>query len=300
MKRLLRVLCTVLLGMYALTTNAQQDVLFSHEYFSRVNKNPASTGNTDDIDVFLYGKLQWLGIENSPKTTVLDITNYVDKIRSGLGATLMLDAAGVGRRSTNAKLVYNYQFNINNSNILSLGLAGGLNMSSVDYTEHKIEDDSERADGYPSEKQREISPDVNIGLEWNNPHFSFGISMNHVMNGDSSEFKPRRSFYMYGSILCQMNQNLDFIPTLSYMHQYQYNVGDLGFMFFLHRTYWAGLSWRPDLHDKMHQSMMILSVGFSVSKFRFGYSYDLGFGSDYQLPSNSHEFMVSYGIGKNK
>lgn len=69
-KKYILALCAALL---ALTSYAQQDLMLSQEVFSRVNKNPAATGNTNDIDIFLHGRIQWAGIENGPKTTVLNV-----------------------------------------------------------------------------------------------------------------------------------------------------------------------------------------------------------------------------------
>ena len=39
---------------------AQQDLHFTQQIFSRMNVNPAATGNTADVDIFLLGRLQWL------------------------------------------------------------------------------------------------------------------------------------------------------------------------------------------------------------------------------------------------
>lgn len=46
---------------------AQRDIMLSQQFFSRLNINPSATGNTDDVDIFLLGRWQWIGLENSPK-----------------------------------------------------------------------------------------------------------------------------------------------------------------------------------------------------------------------------------------
>ena len=76
------ILYTLFTALGLLQASAQQDLLLSQEIFSRVNKNPAATGNTNDVDIFLHGRIQWAGIENSPRTGVLNVTNYIDKIKS--------------------------------------------------------------------------------------------------------------------------------------------------------------------------------------------------------------------------
>ncbi|MBR5973235.1 MAG: type IX secretion system membrane protein PorP/SprF, partial [Paludibacteraceae bacterium] len=52
-----------LLGL-SFSLSAQQDMLLTQEYFSRVNRNPAATGNSNDIDIFLHGRIQWVGVDN--------------------------------------------------------------------------------------------------------------------------------------------------------------------------------------------------------------------------------------------
>ncbi|MCQ2189363.1 MAG: PorP/SprF family type IX secretion system membrane protein [Paludibacteraceae bacterium] len=298
MKYLFRVLCSVWLGTIFMTVNAQQDVLLSQEYFSRVNKNPAATGNTNDLDIFLYGRLQWVGIENAPKTSVLNVTNYIEKIQSGFGLSAWIDAMGVGRYTSNAKLIYNYQFNLNATNILSLGLGAGMNMVSLDPSVHSMDDETD--DSYLVGKETKISPDFNVGMEWNNPHFSCGLSTAHVTYRTQTTFMPGRHLYVYVSVPCQFSDKLDMIPTFSFMRQNGNNVMDVAALFFLKRSYWAGVSWRPDLHDEIYQSMVSFSIGFEVKKFRLGYSFDLGLGTENLLPSNTHEVMLSYGIEKKR
>ena len=289
-----------LLGV-SMTLSAQQDMLLTQEYFSRVNRNPAATGNSNDIDIFLHGRIQWVGVDNGPKTFVLNATDYEDKIRSGFGLSYTFDAMGVKHHNSNVKVSYNYQFNLNKNNILALGLGAGVNILSYNNLANILDDDSERSDlSYLNETGRVLSPDFSFGLDLNNPHFNFGASIDHILAGEESNTHQRRTLYAYVSVPFVLGEKLDMIPSLTYMHQKYTNVADLTLLFFLQRSYWAGVTWRPDVRDKMKQHIMAFTLGFDIKKFRFGYSYDLGIGADSQLPANTHEVMLSYGIGKNK
>ena len=125
------------------TASAQQDLMLSQEIFSRVNKNPAATGNTEDIDIFLHGRIQWAGIDNSPRTGVLNVTNYIDKIKSGMGFTCSYDKMGVAHSTTNMKLVYAYQLDLTDKYVLSLGLGAGVNIGYIDPYQNTVDDASE-------------------------------------------------------------------------------------------------------------------------------------------------------------
>jgi len=300
MKKILHILIVAASSMICLTAQAQ-DLMLSQEIFSRVNKNPAATGNTDDIDIFLHGRIQWAGVEHGPKTTVLNVTNYEDAIRSGFGLTASYDCIGKGHNTLNAKLVYSYQIDINKRHILAMGLGAGVNVGGYDHTAIGLEDDSEIAeDEALSDKERKLSPDFDLGFEFSNIYWTLGLSCTHILNKETTMFKTGRHFYLYGTSLLPLNHNFDLGPTISVMHRKKTNVIEIGSLAFFKRTIWGGVTWRTDFHNVVNPSTLIFSLGFERSKFRFGYSFDCGIGKLNQLPSNTHEIILSYGIEKKR
>lgn len=298
MKKRIYILLVLSLTTSIFTANAQQDLLLSQEIFSRVNKNPAATGNSNDIDIFLHGRLQWTGMDKGPKTTVLNVTNYVEKIKSGFGLSFSYDCFGVAHSSTNAKLAYSFQMDLSERYILSLGLGAGVYAGKIDYTKHKLEDMSEFNDGeYIMDKETRLSPDFDFGFELSNPLWTLGVSMTHLLNSESTSFKSGRHLYAYWTSLLPLGDNFSLGPTVSYMHHDQANLMEVGSLVFFKNLYWGGVTWRPDLHDKMNPSVLVFTLGFEKSRFRFGYSFDMSVGSDNLLPP-SHEIILSYGIAK--
>ena len=77
MKKLL-----VLIGFLSLgwAVNAQQELLLSQQYFSRINKNPAGIGNVEDVDLFLLGHYQYAGVEDAPKTLLFNAQTFISQI----------------------------------------------------------------------------------------------------------------------------------------------------------------------------------------------------------------------------
>lgn len=301
---MIKIFQKILVGVFALSCHiafAQQDLLLSQEIFSRVNKNPAATGNTDDIDIFLHGRIQWAGVDNGPRTTVLNVTDYEDNLHSGFGLSLSMDRIGVGHKMVNGKLAYSYQITMKERTILSLGLGAGVNVGGYDYLSNSVEDESERyEEDVLSEKEVKASPDFDLGLELSNIHWTLGFSCTHLMNKESTPYKSGRHIYLYWTGLFPVNDKFDLAPAISFMHHDKFNVLEIGSLVFINRTIWGGLTWRPDYYSYMEPSMLVITAGFEVRKFRFGYSFDLGLGSSYQLPSNTHEVILSYGIGKKK
>lgn len=296
-----RFILTLCLSLLALSSYAQQDLMLSQEIFSRVNKNPAATGNTNDIDIFLHGRIQWAGVDNGPKTTVLNVTNYLDKIHSGVGFTMSYDHMGVGHNTTNMKLVYSYQIDLCEQYVLAMGLGAGINIGGFDYTANTMDDANEYGcDTYPYDKEVRVSPDFDLGFELNNPMWTVGVSMTHLTNKLSNTFRSGRHLYLYGIGDIHLNEQWILAPVINFFHHNKTNVFEIGSLAYYRRMYWGGLSWRPDLHDKLNPSMMVFTLGLEWKKFRFGYSYDLGLGSNDLLPSNTHEVILSYGIDKKR
>ena len=100
-------LLTVLFALaYGISSYAQQDLMVSQQIFSRMNINPAGTGNIERFDAFLLGRLQWAGVDNTPRTGLLNFVYYNEPLRSSIGLTANYDNQGIGNSQTNVQAVY--------------------------------------------------------------------------------------------------------------------------------------------------------------------------------------------------
>ncbi|MBP5456264.1 MAG: PorP/SprF family type IX secretion system membrane protein [Paludibacteraceae bacterium] len=287
----------VMLGLFP--AKAQQDLLLSQEIFSRVNKNPAATGNTEDIDIFLHGRMQWAGVDNSPRTGVLNVTNYIDRINSGMGFTCSYDKMGVAHSTTNLKLVYSYHLDLSDKYLLSLGLGAGANIGYFDPYQNIIDDESEFGDAtLPAEEETKFSPDFDFGVELSNLFWTLGASVTHLTKDKMTTFEPERHYYIYVTSLIPLCGKWEMAPTISYMHRNKTNLVEVGSLAFYDRFLWGGLTLRPDINEKFDPSMLVMTLGVEWRKIRFGYSYDLGFGANEHLSASTHEIILSYGIDK--
>ena len=280
---------------------AQQDLMLSHEIISRINKNPAGTGNSEDIDIFLHGRMQWIGVENAPKSGLLNVTDYIENINSGIGLSLAYDKFGVGHSNTDAKLVYSYHIDVNDNFIVAFGVSGGVYVSYFNPYDNTVEDEQKYFKAsFMEEKETKVSPDFNVGVELSQRAWTLGASITHLINNEAESATQGRHFYAYITSLLPLNPIWAVGPTASYMHRNQTDVLEIGSMAFYNRLLWGGITWRPDLNNRLDPSVLALTLGCEWKKFRVGYSYDLGLGSKNQLPPNTHELTLSVGIEKSK
>ena len=87
------------------SVNAQNDFLLTEQLFSRIATNPAGTGNSENVNAFYLGRLQWSGFTGAPVSNLLNVHFYSPKMSSGFGASFSYDESGIAYPDLNAKLV---------------------------------------------------------------------------------------------------------------------------------------------------------------------------------------------------
>ena len=290
--------------MMCLTASAQQDLLLSQQFFSRINKNPAGTGNVTDLDLFLLGRYQYIEIKDAPKSGVLNAQTFIDKWSSGFGLSVSFDKIGPGRSTTNAKLAYAYTVGLTDELILSLGLSAGIQSGYFDPSKYKWDDEDEwqrGLDGVPATAENKISPDFDFGFELTTPRFLLGASATHITQNQSTTFISGRHFYVYTRYLFSLSESFELAPALVWMHKSKVDVAELQLMAFYERFLWGGLTYSPDIHDKFKTNPVAATLGIEYRGFRIGYTFGWAFGATSKLSGNAQELMLSYSIsGRNK
>ena len=270
---------------------AQNDVLLTQQWLSRINQNPAATGNSNNIDVFILARQQWMGFENAPSTQALNIHNYFYGIRSGLGLTAIRDETGVGNRTINAKLAYAYHTNLSDDWLLSLGLSAGVIQNTFDPAAHFFVGSDPQLEKL--EKTNRFEPDFDFGVELSSGRFLFGASVTHIarLPNRATTVKLSQQYFGYMSYKQPIDQRLDLIFGLRGTNFDHSPFFDISLSAFLLKKYWLGAMFRP---DNAVAAMLGMQIGF----VRFGYAYDYSIGSAASLARNSHEIMISFKIGK--
>ncbi|MBO4530015.1 MAG: PorP/SprF family type IX secretion system membrane protein [Paludibacteraceae bacterium] len=296
---------TIFTLLFSVSVFAQRDLMLSQQFFSRVNMNPSATGNTDDVDIFLLGRWQWIGLDDSPKSGVLNLTNYFDKVRSGIGFTASYDDLGIASRTLNVKAAYAYHLNLNESILMSFGLSAGILHHYLDPQRHRYLDpeELEKITLNHGDKLSEVKPDMDFGVELAMPKFMFGASVNHLLNNEEmvTTTIPGRQFNWYIRGLFSCSETFDLAPALIYTHRNKTNRAELNLMMFYKRFVWWGFTYRPDLNgtDNFSSHFVHMNVGLEYKKFRVGYAFELGLGDvANSLSRNASEIMLSFRIEK--
>jgi len=282
----------LLLCIISLSVYGQSDIFLTQQWFSRINMNPAATGNSNHVDIFLLNRQQWTGFEHAPRTSVLNAHSYFNAIQSGLGFSLMLDKLGVSHQTVNAMFSYAYHIDLTEEILLSTGLSGGIYNNHWDPKENrKIQEDDPE---FLVNKSSRTAADFNTGLELNAYGATFGASITHLLNSSPENAltsKPGREFYVYSRYRWTYDRDIDIAPGIMYRNGNHSHFLDFNVTGYYQKKYWAGLSFRP-------KNSFALMLGGEYSIFRFGYSYDRSVGVLSSLAMNTHEIMLSARIQK--
>ena len=284
-----RIILSVLMFAVGVAAYGQSDIFLTQQWFSRINMNPAATGNSNNVDVFLLNRQQWIGFENAPRTSILNAHSYFNAIQSGLGLSMMFDKIGASRQTLNAMASYAYHISLTDEILLSLGLSGGIYNSNWDPSRNRFNEEVD--DGSLSDKSSRTAGDFNAGFEMNVYGVIFGASLTHLLNSSPDIGKPGREVYGYARYRWAVSRDIDIAPGVMFRNANYCNFFDVNITGFYLKKYWAGLSFRPN-------NSMAIMLGGEFGMFRVGYAYDRSIGNVLSLAANTHEFMLSVRIQK--
>ncbi|MDR0420149.1 MAG: PorP/SprF family type IX secretion system membrane protein [Prevotellaceae bacterium] len=285
MKKIVLILTVLFSGI---SLYGQSDAILTQQWLSRINCNPAATGNTNDLNIFLLHRTQWSGFDDdAPQTSMLNATNYFEKINSGVGVSLSYDKEGQLNTNLNAKIAYAYHLKLGNQTLLSLGLGVNLQDRAIDWNKVKMVHPELEVVG----KESKTGIDFDFGLEFNVSRFTLGASWNRIgkssING-LNNFKNGQQLYTYARYRITACEGVDIAPTVSYVYANHMDVWEAGLTAFLLDKFWAGAAYRHDV-------ALAFMAGFEFNMFRVGYAYDHYIKAASDL-GGTHEIMLSVKI----
>jgi type IX secretion system PorP/SprF family membrane protein len=277
--------------------------------YSRFVYNPATAGmkqvptESDGLNLTLLGRQQWLGIDGGPRMSALSVQSALsDDLRSGLGASVILDELGP-LSSVGVDVSYAFYLPIGtNGAQLNFGVSGGFRQKSLNgnwiYDRDLNGDDPAIIDAPTSD----IVPSLGAGIYFSGPdnRYYFGISGQDLLEpsiegllsqqtiGDDS--KVARSFFVMGGYRFDLPNEMSLEPTVLarteglFPPQVDVNV------YWRYKPLTIGAGYRA-FNDSFSGML-----GFNISPNAFlGYSYDytlsaLNFAGDV----STHELILSY------
>ncbi len=296
---------------------AQADAQLTQYWAVPAYYNPAATGTTDFVRIRGGAKLQWLGIENAPKSflATADSPLKIGSKRIGLGVNFSQESLGLFSNLL-ANIQASYKIKLFKGE-LSIGLQGGYYNSKFKGSEIYIPDNDDYHQGsdtsLPTQDLTGNAFDFSAGLHFSHKYFSVGISGLHLLepsvklniegneSSDSQEYETilaRQLYFIADGNIPIKNTLFEMQPSLLVRTDF----AGFGAEVTARARYNKFISFGIGYRWKEALSVM---VGAEFKNFFLGYAYDYPMSAINKASSGSHELIAGYSLkldfsGKNK
>ena len=289
---------------------------FSQFFAAPLYLAPSFAGATDGSRVILNYRNQWPSLPGTFVTYSFAFDHYFHDYNSGIGLMLFRDQAGSSNLSTtNAGLLYSYNFNIDRNWTIRPGLHFIYSQRNIDYSQFLFADQI-NLDGNDAgstitsfEMERVSYFDASFSVLAHTQSTWFGASVDHLMTPDQSVTNTTSSMPLkisaFGGYRFQLQGGLggisDEFVTLNalFKNQGSFNQLDVG-------GYWSkeplsfGLLYRGVLvfnnpiYGNYNNDALVLMTAFRRENIRVGYSYDFTISNLGGATGGSHELSIIY------
>jgi type IX secretion system PorP/SprF family membrane protein len=289
-----KIIFVIIFICFALILRAQQDPQFSQNMFNILSVNPAYASAENDIVISAINRQQWVGFDNAPVTTVVNLSTPVQLGGTihGLGLSVIRDELGF-EKNTGVKFSYSYQKIIYNGT-LHLGISIGFQNNALkgewyvpdgdDYP--TIQDDL----GAAAIDEGKMVLDPGLGIFYKTDNFYAGVSVLHVTESSVSYSESvgtylARHYYATAGYNFKLDNNWEVIPSFFYKTDAVVSQIDINSLLRYNKKIWGGVSYRVD-------DAIVGMIGVLFNNgIQIGYAYDI---STSKIAKASHEFLLTY------
>lgn len=326
MKQLLTFIVAMLLFVPSVV--AQADGQLTQYFEVPTYYNPAAIGSTDYVRIRAGSRMQWIGIDNAPRTFLLTADSPLKLFgkRIGVGIVASSESAGLFR-TLNIGLQFGYKIKLWKGELtpaLQVGFANEVFKGSEVFIPD--DDDYHQAtdDAIPKTDVSGNALDLGVGLFYSRPKWWVGVSCQHVnsptvtfqsengidagggttsTDGDEGPKKyqftfDRTLYFMAGGNIPIKNTLFEVMPSMMFKTDFNFWRAEVTGRVRWKKFLTAGVAYRYD--DAVSAILAAEYKGFYV-----GYSYDYPVSAISKASSGSHEILAGYSLkldfsGKNK
>lgn len=300
------------LVMAATSAFAQGDAQFTQYWAVPTYYNPAATGTIDFIRIRGGAKLQWLGIENAPKSFLGAADMPVKlgkKHRLGVGVLFNQESIGLyNNLGVGAQISYKFKFL---KGIWSVGIQPGYYNSKFNGSDVYIPegDDFHQPDD-PDLPNSDVSGnafDISAGILYSHKYFNVGISVLHITeptltmddeggsDQETVEFQtvlPRQAYFTADGNIPLRNSLFSLQPSLLVRTDFSNFSAEATMRTTYNRFISFGVGYR-------YKEAISAMVAVEFKNFFLGYAYDYPLSALAKASSGSHEIVAGYMVKLN-
>lgn len=309
--KFLRFSIFLLSAITAIIASGQTDAQLSQYYEVPSFYNPAAIGLTDNLRIRGGARLQWVGIDNAPRTFagVADMPFKIGRKRLGVGLVLNQESLGLyNSLNINAQIAYKFR---KLKGEWTVGLGIGLYDQGFKGSEVYLPSDDDYHQGtdnaIPTSDIHGTGLDLSAGIWYQHKYFRAGISGTHLNNptvnmtsetessgGSTTEtkytFTAKRTLYFIGEGNIPIKNTLfEILPSVLVKSDFTNTAAEINARARYNHFISFGVGYRWN-------SAVIATVAAEIKNFYIGYSYDYATNAIGKASSGSHEVFVGYSM----
>lgn len=288
MKRMINGLITAVALLYAVNASAQQEPIFTHYLQNPVSINPAIAGTVRNLNMSLISRLQWVGLENAPRSFSLSAHMPWPEKKIGVGMNITNDNTWPVS-NTHISGAYAYRMPVTDDMTLSLGIKGGFTYYYASLTSLQINnpDDPEFA-----QNEKRFYPNIGAGAYLYSYKFFVGLSLPRFLQTSfNKKFDKalKSPLYIMGGYNFDINSEWIFMPSMLMGAMVGLPMScDVTAKFLYRDKFYFGTHYR--IGDALG-----LFFDMKINKYlAVGYAFDFSLNKLSRVNTGTHELMVSY------
>ena len=307
----------LLIFISSVSGKAQDELMLTQHWAIPTFYNPANTGNTDYLRIRGGARLQWLGIENAPRSFfgAADTPFMLGSKRIGAGITAMQESLGLFS-NLNLGVQISYKFKLGKG-VLSIGVQPAYYNSQFKGSKVVLPDNDDYHQGsdtsIPTQDLTGNHFDLSAGVSYSLNWLTVGVSCMHIMNptvnlnlqGSSSNEAqqyqtelPRQLYLIADGNIPLKNSLFELQPSLLLTSNLEGFTGEIAMRSTYNKFLTFGVAYR-------YQDAVGVTIGGEYKNFFLGYAYEYPLSGINKASSGSHEIVAGYSLkldfsGKNK
>lgn len=296
---------------------AQSDIQLAQHWAVPSLYNPGATGTSDYLRIRGAARLQWIGIDNAPKSFIAAAESplMIGKKKIGLGLNMAQESIGLFS-NMDINIQASYKLKILKGE-LSIGVQGGFLSEKFKGSKVFIPDGDDyhesTDEAIPNQDVSGNIFDLGAGIQYTHRYFHVGVSGLHLLNptvsmrldgseaSDSKEYQvevPRMLYFTAGGNIGIKNTLFELQPSLLVKTDFSLFTAEAMVRARYNKFLSFGLGYR-------WKDALSVVIGAELKNFFLGYCYEYPLSAISKASSGSHEIVAGYQLkldfsGKNK
>lgn len=308
----LSIIILCLCAFIAPSASAQTDAQLSQYYEIPTFYNPAAAGSTEYLRIRGNARLQWVGIDNAPRSFsgAADMPFKFGSKRVGFGLIVGQESAGL-YKSLNIGAQVGYKLRKLGGEwtvALQLGVYDQTFKGSEVFIPGDDDFHQSTDDAIPATDIHGTAFDAAAGLWYSHKYFHAGVSCTHLTSptitmtaenaaGGSETagerkytFEARRTLYFTaGGNIPIKNTLFEIMPSILVKSDLSFTTGEINARVRFRKFLSAGIGYRWN-------DAVVVTLAAEIKNFFIGYSYDYSTSAIHKASCGSHELMAGYSL----